>query len=582
MSISSLSSDVLAYTSTTTSGSNNFSGLGNGTDFDNIREATIEAESYRKEEYEKDLKYSQNATNVLTTLNEELISLSNTLGEMDEISEFYSYSGNISGDEVNAVAEDGAKPGTHNIVVGQIAKKDKWVAENYNIASNETVICSSNSSVTLAYAGEDISMDIPAGTTAEDFVNLINNNSNFNKSIEASLIYDGSNYHLSFTGMETGSDNIVELKDLSALDSASATDFTNTQVAQNAKLKIDGYPSDVNSWLERSSNSVDDIIDNVTLNLTSKTDSDGIEIGISYDTTAMSEKVASFVADVNQIIYDIQSVTGVFDTPSENINVDIDDDDEPFVLKESTLDLFYNQLKNIISSPGQGFNSYKEDTDFGDLYTSLSMIGISTDSTQGSKTFGQLVLDYDVLDAALTESPESVAQIFSASGENSVDNSSLQVISTIDGLTSAGDYNVEYEISGGQITSATINGVAMKIDGSTMLAQRDSDANGLYLQGLETADGIYSSKISVKQGKLGELADYCSQSTDFETGSIPMLIESYEDSNTKLQNEIYDETARLDSLNQSLKAKYATLDSLLSKYSNLSTQLDTTLDFSND
>ncbi|SME95355.1 flagellar filament capping protein FliD [Desulfovibrio gilichinskyi] len=574
MSISSLSSNVLSYSSVSTSGSTNFSGLGNGTDFDEIREATITAESYKKQEYEESLTYSKNAVDVLTTLDEELVTLSGTLQKMDEVSEFYSYTGNISGDEVSAVAEDGAKPCSHNLVVGQLAKTDRWVAEDYDIASKDTEICSADSSITLSYAGEDITLNIPSGTTAEEFVDLINNSSEFTDKIEASLIYDGSNYHLSLTGNDTGSDNVLGLTDLSALDSISASDFTNTQTAQNAKLKIDGYPSETDSWLERSSNTVDDLIDNVTLTLSSTTDSDGVEIAISYDTDSMVEKVASFVSEVNQIIYDLQSVTGRLDTSDD------DEDSDTFTLKGGSLDLIYNRFKSILSSLGEGFTRYDSGTETGDLYSSLSMIGISTDSTEGSSSFGQLVLDYDELEEALSKSPESVARLFAASGESTSDSSSISILSSISGLTSAGEYDVEYEVSGGQITSATINGVAMKLDGNTMLAQRNSDANGLYLKGTETTDGIYSATVLVKQGKIGEIADYCSKITDVSTGSVPLLISSYEDSCTKLENEIYDEAARLDSLDSYLTTKYAKLDALLQKYSNLSTQLTTTLDTS--
>ncbi|SDL37365.1 flagellar hook-associated protein 2 [Maridesulfovibrio ferrireducens] len=571
MAISSLSSDVLSYSSTSISGAVTFSGLGNGTDFENIIDITIEAESYKKTQYEEDLVYAENAVEVLTTLDEELLSLSVIMQEMDEVEEFYSYTGSISGDELSAIVEDGAEPSSHNVVINQLAKKDTWVAEDYDIASYDTILCSTDSSIILSYAGEDISLDISAGTSAEELVNQINQSSKFDDKIEASLIYDGANYHLSFSGEETGAANLIEIKDLSALDSLTAADFNNTQQAQNAYLKINGYPSGADEWLERDSNTVDDLINNVTLTLNSTTDQDGIEVGISYDTEGMIEKVETFVTEINQIIYDIQSVTGRLDTNSD------DEDESSFKLNDSTLDLVYNQIKLILSSIGQGFERYDSETGSGDLYSSLSMVGISTDSEQGSATFGQLVIDYDELNEALTDSPETVAELFSASGEASSSNSSLEIISSISGLTSAGEYDVEYEVSGGVIVSATINGVDMLIDGNTMLAQRDSDANGLYLEGTETTDGVYSATISVKQGKAGEIADLCSDITDVETGSIPLLISSYESSCTNYENEIYDESARLDLLETDLIRKYAALDEMLSYYSNIESQLETSL-----
>ncbi|WP_031485041.1 flagellar filament capping protein FliD [Maridesulfovibrio frigidus] len=576
MTISSLSSDVLAYSSTSTSGSVSFQGLGNGTDFEEIIDVTIEAESYKKEQYEEDLEYSENAVEILTTLDEELIALSVTMQEMDEVEEFYCYTGTISGDELSAIVEDGAEPSTHTVVIEQLAKRDTWVAENYDISSYDTEVCSADSSITLAYAGEDITLDLSAGTTAEELVSQINSSSKFDDKIDASLVFDGNNYHLSLSGADTGLDNMIEIKDLSALDSVTAADFTNTQQAQNAYLKIDGYPSGADEWLERDSNTVDDLINDVTLTLTSTTDEDGIEVSISYDTDSMMENVETFVSEINQILYDIQSVTGRLDSYDE----DDDDDDTSFRMNDSTLDLVYNQIKSILSSIGQGFQRYDSDTGTGDMYSSLAMVGISTDSEQGSDTFGQLVLDYDELEEALTESPETVAALFAASGEATTSNSSLDIISSISGLTNAGEYDVEYEVSGGAIISATINGVDMLIDGDTMLAGSDSDANGLYLDGTETADGVYSSTILIKQGKAGELADLCSTLTDVETGAIPLLLSSYETSCTNYENEIYDESERLDLLETSLTRKYAALDEMLSYYENIESQLETSLDTS--
>jgi len=400
-------------------------------------------------------------------------------------------------------------------------------------------------------------------------VDQINSSADCDDKITASLVNDGTNYHLKFSGADTGADNAVVIQDLSALDSVDPTDFTNTQTAQNAQIKVDGYPSGADEWLERSSNTVDDVIDNMTLNLNNTTDTDGVNIGVSYDTEAMIETIESFVTSVNQIIYDILDLTGELD--------DGEDDEDQFYLKDSTLDLVYSQIKDVLSTIGVGFQYYDSDTDEGDLFTSLSTLGITTDSEEGSSTFGQLEVDYDELEDALAEDPEAVAMLFAASGEAASDSSDVQVISTISGLTSGGEYDVEYTVSGGTITSATIDGVDMKIDGNTLLAQSDSDANGLYLQITDLTDGSYSSSVTIKQGKCGELADLCTAMTDEESGSIPLLLSSYSSLTTVLEGEIYDEEARLDSLESNLTRKYSALDEMLSYYSGLESQLDITL-----
>lgn len=567
MSVASLSTNN--YVSNTNSGGFTINGLGDGTDWTSLIDATVEAESYKKTQYEADLEESESAVTLLTALDEELLGLSTSLQEIDEMDEFISYSASISGDEVTATLENGAEEGSYNLVVNQLAKKDVWIAEDYDIASTDTAIASSDSSITLSYGGEDITLSVSAGTTAQELVDQINNSPDCDDKITASLVNDGTNYHLKFSGADTGADNAIVIKDLSALDSAAPADFTNTQTAQNAQIKVDGYPSGADEWLERASNTVDDVIDNMTLNLNNTTDDEGVNIGVSYDTEAMIETIETFVTDVNQILYDILDLTGELD--------DGDDDEDQFYLKDSTLDMVYSQIKDVLSTIGVGFQYYDSDTGEGDLFTSLSTLGITTDSEEGSSTFGQLELDYDVLEDALAEDPEAVAMLFAASGEAQSSSSSMQVISTISGLTSGGEYDVEYTVSGGAITSATIDGVDMKVDGNTLLAQSDSDANGLYLQVSDLTDGSHSSTITIKQGKCGELADLCTAMTDEETGSIPLLLSSYSSLTSTLEGEIYDEEARLDSLESSLVRKYSALDEMLSYYSSIESQLETTL-----
>ena len=556
-----------SYTSNTTSGGFTINGLGDGTDWTDLIEACVEAESYDLEQYEADLEEAETICDLLEALDEELVDLAGTLQGYDEMDEFLSYSVSTTGEgEVVASLEDGAEEGNYNLVVNQLAKKDIWISEGLSYSSADDEIISANSSITLTYAGEDIKLDVTAGTTLQDLVDQINSDPDCDDKISASVISDGSNYYLKLTGEDTGADNSIVLTDMAAIDGYAADSFTNTQAAQNAQLKVDGFPSDADTWIERSSNSVDDVIDGMTLTLNATTDSDGVNLGVSYDTDSMVETIEEFVSQVNQVLYDLLDVTGAF------ADVD-DDDDENVYIKDATMDLVYSSVKSALTSTGLGFLYYDSDTGEGDLFTSLSSVGITTDSTEGSSTYGQLEIDYDELEDALAEDPEAVALLFSASGEAKTDSSDMRVISTISGLTGAGDFDVEYTISGGTITSATIDGVDMYIDGNTLLAGSDSDANGLYLEISDLTDGSYSSTVTIKQGKIGQLADLCSSLTDVSTGSIPLLAASYEDLTTKLENEIYNEEARLDSYQTSLERKYSALDTMLSYYSNLETHL---------
>ena len=560
--VSSLSSDVSAYTPVTTSGEISFSGLGNGTDFSEIIDATIEAESFQLDEYKEEKTESEAIIELLETLKDEIEDFNDTVRGMDELDEFYEMSAS-GADEVSVTASSEAATGSHNIVVGQLAQNDIWVNTEQGYAAEDTEVASSDTTLEFTYAGETISIDVTSGTTLEGLVSLVNSNVDARDKVSASLIYDGSQYYFSLNGEDSGADNVIVVTDTGSMD-MDEDDFTNTQTAQNSRIKVDGFPADDDAWIERDTNTVDDVVKGLTLKLTDTTDEDGVQIGISHDTDGMKEKILSFVEEFNQIVLDLQTITGREGASDDDD--DDDDDDEDYSINSYALDIVYSELKSTIATGAQGFKRYTE-ADGGDLYTALSQIGFSTDVENGSDTYGQILVDEEDLDEALNADPEAVAELFAVNGEAESDSDSLQVLSVVDTVTAAGDYDIEYTVSGGTLVSATINGEEASVDGWTILGM-DGDSTGLYLSVLDQTDGDHSGSVRVKEGKLGELSSVLSSIYEDDTSTLPILITSYEEDVTSLDNQIYNEEKRLDLLEDSLTRKYAALDSLLSEYEN--------------
>ena len=125
--VSSLSSNVTAYTPVTTSGEVSFAGLGNGTDFGEIIDATINAESRQLNSYKERKAENDYVVKQLDSLKEAIDDFNKTLDKMDEPDEFYSMEATVTGDgEVTVDAEEGADMGMHTIVVNQLAQTDVW------------------------------------------------------------------------------------------------------------------------------------------------------------------------------------------------------------------------------------------------------------------------------------------------------------------------------------------------------------------------------------------------------------------------------------------------------------------------
>lgn len=570
--VSSVSSDVEAYTPVTTSGSVSLSGLGNGTDFDEIIDATIDAESFALDEYEARVDEAEYVQEMLEYLSDEFISLNTSLMEMDEFEEFVEMSSTSTGDAVDVELTGEAEEATHTIVVDQLAQNDIWIDEGDGFSDTTDTVTTTSTTFDFTYAGESYSVDVSAGTTIQGLVDTINNDLDASGVVEADLIYDGDSYQFVLRGQDSGADNAITITATNDLE-LDAADFTNTQTAQNARIKVDGYPSGTDEWIERDSNSIDDVVDGITFELTDTTDEDGEKITVSYDADAITEKVEEFLDAINTIIYDMQVLTGRVDYETDDEDSDEDTD---YSIDSYAMEIMYNEFKTTLATGALGFTTYDEDTG-GDLFNALSQIGISTDTEEGSDTYGMLVLDDDEFTAALEEDPEAVALLFSARGTGESDTDDLEVISVVDTVTPAGEHDVEYTVSGGVLVSATIDGEEAEIDGWTILGTGDS-STGLYLSVSDRTDGEHGGTVRVKQGKIGELTDVISDFTDDETGTIAILIDHYEENITSLENQIYNEEARLDALETSLTRKYAALDATLAEYESIGDTLTTLLE----
>jgi flagellar hook-associated protein 2 len=555
--VSSLSSTVEAYEPLTTSGDVSFSGLGNGTDFSEIIDAIIDSESYQLESYEDQKDEYEYCIDLMEQLSDAIDDFNDVLDDMDEPDEFYSMVAEVSDDQVEVDADGDAEVGIHTIVVDQLALNDVWVNTGTSYDSEDSVVADEATTLTVEFGGEEITIDVSAGTTLEGLVSTINGSVDARDKFEASIMDDGDASYLVLKSCDAGSDNTLTITDTGSL-TMTADGFVNTQTGQNSRIKVDGFPPGDDDWIERDSNSIDDVIDGLTFDLKDTTDGDALQVSVDYDTDDMYDKIVEFQESLNAIIEDIQILTGRVTEEEDS------DDEETYTVDSYALDIVYNNIKSILSSSALGFTRYDEETG-GDYYNALSQIGFYTDTDEDSDTYGQLLLDEDDLEDALDTDAEAVASLFAARAEGESDSEDFQVISVIDGVTGAGEHSVEYTVSGGELVSAYIDGEEATVDGWTILAT-SGDAKGLYLSVGSADDGDYEGTARVKQGKIGELSDSLDAVTNAETGSLTILINHYEESVTSLDNQIYNEEKRLDAMETSLERKYAALDALLATY----------------
>ncbi|MDD4951874.1 MAG: flagellar filament capping protein FliD, partial [Desulfovibrionaceae bacterium] len=410
--------------------------------------------------------------------------------------------------------------------------------------------------------------NISAGTTLQGLVNMINNDPDARNKVRATTIYDGSVYHLQVYGMDMGTDNQVVVSNTGSLIFG-VSDFQNSQDAQNSQLKVDGFPSAAGGWIERATNSVDDVIVGLTLNLKEANPGTTIQLTVDTDMDAVKENVRDFVDQLNEVRTKIQELTK-FDETTESGSI---------LTGNYGVDMISQKLKGITADIGVGFEYYNQTTGAGDKYSALSQLGILTDAEQGSLTYGLLVIDEDRLDEVLQDDPEAVAQLMSAYYEGESRSSDFTYVSYIDGTTQAGNYEVQIVSDGSSITSATINGQAAIISGWEITGASGTDEAGLLIRLDNHGAGTYTGTVSLKLGKAGQLVNELTDLTKpynaatYEGGPLAILERNYQDIMDNIDDKIAWEEDRIEKMERNLRDKYARLDATLGYYDQLSASL---------
>ncbi|WP_147821986.1 flagellar filament capping protein FliD [Salidesulfovibrio onnuriiensis] len=569
------------------SGQISFAGLGSGTDFSALIEGLINIEKRRITSLQTWKQTWEDKVTEFKDLNSKMLNLRTTLQKMDTVNEFLAKTVSSSNTSVlTATASGDSASSTHSVEVHSLATNEVFITTS-GTSSLSSSVTSANTNLTFSYAGTTYTLsNISAGTTMQELVNRINSDTATKSHIEASYLYDGTTYHLQLTGKDMGADNQIVISNTGSLIFG-VSDFTETQNATNAQLRVNGFPSAAGGYIERSTNTITDIIEGVTLNLQSASPGTSVTVKVATDTTAVKENIRSFVDSVNEIRKKILDITNV-DTSTDDVKGSI-------LTGNYGIQMIQQDLNDLLASKGLAFEYYDSDTGAGDYYTSLGQIGIYTDTDKGSETFGQLLiledttdpdLKFKTLDYALANHPDDVAYLFSAKLDGESASSDLTFVDVIEGMTSAGVHEVSIITSNTGISSATINGepVSISADGLTITGSYGTAAAGLSVKLSNfQANTTINGEINVKNGKVNELIDELGDLTKEynaftkDGGPLNVLVHNYGDIMDSIDDKIAFETARIATKEQRLKLKFSRLDTVLQKYAGIQTSLNSQL-----
>jgi len=541
------------------SGKINFAGLGNGTDFPKLIDGLMKAEGTHQRRLEKWKKGWVDKSKELVKLNTEVKKLKTVLQTMDSVGELMGKTVSSTDQGVVSASADGnAAFGAHQVEVKQLASSDMWTSSGTGFDKADSVVALSNATFKFSYAGKDISINIPKGTTLKRMVSLINNHPDSSGKLRASTISDGSKFFLKLKGMGMGESNKLVFKD-SGIPGLQSASFVNTQTAKDALLKVDGFPPGADKWMHRSSNTVVDALEGVTLNLKSARPGGIVTVNIGHDVDQTKKTVKKFLEALNGVRKQIKKLIEVKRNSDKDVKGSI-------LTGNYGVEMVSQKLKQTASSPGLGF---AQTPPLNDVYSSLSSIGITTDANKGSLTAGELRMDEVKFDKALKENPEDIVKLFVVDHAVSSTSSDFSASSLIKGVTKAGSHKVQYEITGGKVTSATIDGHKAAISEWSISGKNDTPAAGLRIDITNQVDGIYTGEVNVKLGKIHELIDEVKDMTNPATGILKIIEKNYTGIIDNIDNKIEREKKRLTSKRRRLKNRFSRLDTTLGRYDRL-------------
>lgn len=379
---------------------------------------------------------------------------------------------------VTATTASGSPSGTYQVIVNQLAQSHTQVSNKTYSSLYSTV---STGTLNIDVGGNSKSLVIDgSNNTLEGLRNAINNG---DYGVNASIVNSGGQYQLMFTSKTTGADGEVSLSGLSDFDTLGLSTTVN---AQDAEININGLS------ITSSTNTLDSVLDGVTLNLQSADPGKTQTITIANDNAGITESVSSFVSTYNQLDKILDTLGSYDDPDPENP----DDEYKGKLAGNPELANVRNAIREALTGSISGISG---------SYTSLVQIGITTNLD------GTMSLDESQLANALNTNINSVAQLFSKGG-----NSPDALISGITGSeeTKAGSYALNVTTAASR---AQLDFGAYSVTNFLATDKLTSSTNALNIGAGAAFDMTFGGEtfnIALNSGSYASLADVA---TEFQT-----------------------------------------------------------------
>ncbi len=316
-----------------------------------------------------------------------------------------------------------------------------------------------------------------------------------------------------------------------------AISFWPTQAGADASFTVDGVA------VTRSSNTVDDLITGVTLNLKGADPATTLTVNVNRDYEGLEEQITEFVTAYNDLMDTINEQL-TYDTATQSPGGPLYGDSTLRALRSSLLETIVNQV------PGLDEN-----------FSTLGLVGINLDNG------GKLTIDSDTLQGYLETNFEDVKNLFVASATST--NGSLTYVDH-NYNTQAGTYNIN--ITGVSPVAGYFSALGDASGSGEYLTGISGNAKGLVVRYSGIATGSIGS-MTIKFGVAELLDRSLYQITDSTYGYMSGKQEAIQDTITDYDETIATMEARLEKKMEELEASFITMEIAMSSMQSLSSWL---------
>ncbi|AZZ91290.1 flagellar capping protein [Hahella sp. KA22] len=361
-----------------------------------------------------------------------------------------------SGSAIGVTANTSAKTGSYALTVSNLAVAQSLSSGTF-ADKDTTTVGTGTLSFTVGGVTKNLTVD-SSNNTLQGLSDAIND---MGLDVNSSVIYNGSSYQLVLSASKTGVANAISISatdnDGNSTDGSGISQFiynaTNQNLTQDVAAEDAAFTLNGVS-ITRSLNTVDDVVDGLTLTLNAETAS-AVNVTVSKDLNAVTERVQDLVDKYNALQEIISEVTAF----------DSDTGEKGTLLGSSTVRTISTQLRSTLSSIVPGLESAN--------VRSLSELGITTNSESGQLEFNSLTFQ-----SKLQSYPNDVAALFADQGRTT----DAQVKYVSAGInTKIGSYAID-------ITQVATQGAFtgnVALGGSTVI-DADNDTFKIKVNGVES------------------------------------------------------------------------------------------------